>query len=80
MTWFVLKIILILVIISIQLTIILMLLSIILIFVFLRKMHSGLLPKLSNPLVIPHPTYICTLVLTLLVTLGYCYIFVCFIF
>jgi len=53
-----------------------MILSIILIMDFLRRMSFGLLPKLSNPLVIPHPTYICTLVLTLTVTLGYGYIFV----
>nr|CAD2133203.1 unnamed protein product [Meloidogyne enterolobii] len=58
------------------LTIILMILSIILIMDFLRRMSFGLLPKLSSPLVIPHPTYICTLVLTLTVTLGYGYIFV----
>ncbi|KAF7635859.1 hypothetical protein Mgra_00004771 [Meloidogyne graminicola] len=39
-------------------------------------MYFGYLPKLSNSLVIPHPTYICTLVLTLIVVVGYCYIFV----
>jgi len=61
---------------SLQSTVVLMLLSIVLMLEFMRKMHLGRLPHLHKPLVMPHPTYICFLVLTVSVSIGYCYIFV----
>jgi hypothetical protein len=53
-----------------------MLLSILLMLEFLLKMHFGHFLRLPTPLVMPHPTYICSLVLTASVSIGYCYIFV----
>jgi hypothetical protein len=39
-------------------------------------MRVGQFVLLRTPLIIPHPTYICSLVLTASVSIGYCYIFV----
>ncbi|KAL3116600.1 hypothetical protein niasHT_001347 [Heterodera trifolii] len=43
---------------------------------FLFYMHTAGDIHLTSPIVIPHPTFICALALTLCVTIGYCYIFV----